>query len=91
MKAPLDAAFGRAWSWGDSAIHGDYLGGSITPEAVVRIYEVDDRFVVELRFFSTAGSAAAAAEQLAQAEELLIGKVLPTIDAKDVKDADPMD
>ena len=91
MKARLDAAFGKAWSWGDSAVHGDYLGGTITPEAVVRIYEIEERFVIELRFFSTAGSGAAAAEQLAQAEAMTLAKVLPAIAATDVQDAETMD
>jgi hypothetical protein len=91
MKARLDAAYGTSWSWGDSAIHGDYLGGKVTPEGVVRIYEVGDRFVVELRFYSTAASTATAAEQLAAAKASTLEKLLPAIEAKDVRETDPMD
>jgi hypothetical protein len=86
MKALLDDAFGVAWSWGDSAIYGDYLGGRLTPEAVGRVYEVGDRFVVELRFYSTGGNAV---EQVALAQGL-IAQLLLTIGASDVQDTDPM-
>jgi hypothetical protein len=86
MKARLDAAFEAPWTWGDSAIYGDYLGGQLTPEAVGRIYEAEDRFVVELRYYSTSRNAA---DEFARAREQ-VQRVLRTIEATDVQDADPM-
>lgn len=88
MKARLEAAFGNTWSWGDSAVKGDYLGGKVTPEAVVRIYEAGDRFIVELRFLSEA-TGASAADQLAAAKARTLDQLMAAIDAKDVRDAEP--
>ncbi len=88
MKPRLDALGPTPWSEGDSERHGDYLGGKLTAEAVGRIYKMREGFVVNLRFFSTNGDPLS---QLAMAKERLLTKVLPAVEAREVKPADPLD
>lgn len=88
MKKCLDVLGPKPWSDGDSERHGDYLGGKLTEEAVARIYKVGDGFIVNLRFFSMQGEPVT---QLAVSKERLINQVLPTVKARDVRLADPLD
>ena len=88
MKKRLDEAGPKPWSDGDSAYHGDYLGGTLTAEAVARIYKLRDGFVVNLRFFSEAGDPVA---QLASATDDLLHRVLPLVEARDVRSTDPLE
>lgn len=84
MKSRLNAAGPEAWVDGDSHHHGDYVAGRLTDEAVARIYDVGNGFIVNLRFFSKEGDPVA---QMAVAKERLLNTVLPTVDARNVTPA----
>ena len=88
MQALLSKMGVAGWSLGDSERLGDYLGGRLTEEAVGRIYKVKDGYVVNLRFFSKEGDAAA---QLGLAKKRLLEEILPAVSARDVKAAEPLD
>jgi hypothetical protein len=88
MKRRLDSAGPQPWVVGDSAYHGDYLGGKLTPETFARIYEVQDGFVVNLRLFSAEGDPIS---QLAKATDDLLKRVLPLVEARDIRSTDPLE
>lgn len=88
MLKRLNAAWSKPWTEGDSEHLGDYLGGRLTPEAVGRIYKVRDGYVVNLRFYSEKGDEA---QQLIEAQTVLVSKVLPIVEARDVEAADPLE
>lgn len=89
MKQLLDARRQRAWVFGDSEWHGDYLGGSISPEAIARIYATKSagRFHVSLRFVAEAGDPNGRAGFL-QAESILLQQILPAIEGRDIEPAE---
>jgi hypothetical protein len=91
MKRALSVPGQQEWVFGDSEWHGDYLGGSITPEAVARIYPTKrpDLFRVSLRFVSSAAEPNASA-RLREAERTLLDQVLAAIQARNIQPAEPM-
>jgi hypothetical protein len=91
MKRALSLAGKQEWIFGDSEWHGDYLGGSITPEAVARIYTTkrQDLFRVSLRFVTSAAEPNAEAK-LREAERTLLDQVLPAIHARNIQPAEHM-
>jgi hypothetical protein len=91
MKQILDAGRQQKWVFGDSEWHGDYLGGSISPEAVARIYALkgDKRFHVGLRFVAEAGDPDGRS-RLARAERTLLQEVIPVIKGRDVEPTEPL-
>ncbi len=88
MKEALDSSWREPWAEGDSAWNGDYLAKQITPEAIARIYERGDGFIVKL-LFETASPDADAERQLAAAEQTLMQKVIAPINARDVRECEP--
>ena len=88
MKAKLDSKGPRPWQVGDSDRHGDYLGGTVSPEGVARIYQVEEGFVVNLKFLSMDGDATA---QLERATGRVLQDVLPAVGARDVKPTSPVE
>ena len=91
MKRALFAATGEDWVFGDSEWHGDYLGGSVTPEAVVRIYPTKRTtlFHVCLRFVTSAAETNAVA-RMRKAERTLLDRILPAIHSHNVAQAEPL-
>lgn len=79
------------WAFGDSEWHGDYLGGSLTPEAVVRIYATkrSDLFNASLRLVTRAADENASAK-LHQAERRFLDQILPAIQGRNVQQAVPV-
>jgi hypothetical protein len=92
MKQILEAGGKQMWVSGDSEWHGDYLGGSLSPEAVARIYpvKIPGRFHVSLRFVIEAGDPNCNAKLL-QAEWILLKQVLPAIEGRDAQPAEPLE
>ena len=88
MKPCLEAASGGAWRDGDSAWHGDYLGGRLSEYSVARIYEVDAGYVVHLRFHCPHADAL---ERLSADQMRLLEVVLPAAQAKNVRMTEPVD
>jgi hypothetical protein len=86
MKSALSVPGQNEWVFGDSEWHGDYLGGSITPEAVARIYPTKRQtlFHVTLRFVTGAAEPNAEAK-LREAERTLLDQVLPAIHARNIQ------
>lgn len=91
MKRALTIATGEDWVYGDSEWYGDYLGGSITPEAVARIYPTKRTtlFHVCLRFVTSAAETNAVA-RMREAERTLLGQILPAIHAHNIQPAEPL-
>lgn len=88
MKPHLEAASGVVWRDGDSAWHGDYLGGHLSEDSVARIYEVASGYVVHLRFHCPLSDAP---ERLRRDEARLLEVVLPAICAEAVRATEPLD
>ncbi|MBZ5533482.1 MAG: hypothetical protein LAO20_18795 [Acidobacteriia bacterium] len=91
MKRALSVPGRHEWIFGDSEWHGDYLGGSITAEAVARIYPTKRQtlFHVSLRFVTGTGEPHAEAK-LREAERALLDQVLPAIQARNAQPAEPL-
>ena len=88
MKPCLEAASGIAWRDGDSAWHGDYLGGRLSEYGVARIYEVDAGYVVHLRFHCPHADAL---ERLIADQTRLLEVMLPAVCAESVRVTEPLD
>ncbi len=91
MKQILDARGLGAWVFGDSEWYGDYLGGSIAPRAVARIYALkyDRRFHLSLRLVTESDDARAKA-RLEEANQTVLEQVLPAIQGKDLRAVEPL-
>ncbi|MGZ4843573.1 MAG: hypothetical protein ACXVK3_04605 [Candidatus Angelobacter sp.] len=91
MKRALSVPGREEWVFGDSEWHGDYLGGSITPEAVARIYATrrTTLFHVSLRFVTSAAETNAVA-RMREAAQTLLGQILPAIHARNIKPVEPL-
>lgn len=91
MKRALSVATSEEWVYGDSEWHGDYLGGTVTPEAVARIYPTKRRtlFHVNLRFVTSAAEPNAIAK-LHEAERTFLDRILPAIHAHNIVQAEPL-
>lgn len=88
MKPHLEAASGVLWSDGDSAWHGDYLGGRLSKDSVARIYEVGLDYVVHLRFLCPHADAL---ERLRRDETRLLEVLLPAVNAVNAHVTEPLD
>ena len=88
LKLRLRDVTGINWEDGDSAYHGDYLGGRLSAEAVVRIYSVKIGYVANLRFYSKARDAIA---QLQGAESRLVNEILPAIGCRNARPCEPLE
>jgi len=86
MKPRLDALGLGDWQFGDSERLGPHLSGRLTPEAVARIYVVRVEgarsYRAHLRFYSEDENPV---PQLTAAKQLLVGVVLPSVSAKDIR------
>ena len=88
MKAQLEVASLTVWRDGDSAWHGDYLGGRLSEHGVARIYEVGSEYVVHLRFLSPHADAL---ERLLRDQVRLLEVMLPAVRAENVRVTAPLD
>ncbi len=91
MKGRLDATFETPWSLGDSHYLGDYLGGRLDENVVVRIYMVESGFVANLRYRSLDDDVIDANKQISNGERLLINRVLPMILAQNITPTEPLE
>ena len=89
MKQALEEAGKRPWHFGDSEWHGDYLGGSLSPQTVLRIYAMKGCYRAVLRFVSETGDARAW-EKFMGAQKLLLQTILPLIHAESIQPAEPL-
>lgn len=88
LKLRLRDVTGTDWKDGDSAYYGDYLGGRLSAEAVVRIYSVKIGYVANLRFYSKARDAIA---QLQGAQSRLVNVILPAIGCRNARPCEPLE
>lgn len=79
------------WDLFDNYYLGDYISGKLTKEAGVRIYEYEDRFILELRFCSAEDNADNAKSQLLEMQRKVLEEVLPMIEARNVLPTESFD
>lgn len=91
MKVRLDADSGIPWGLGDSHYHGDYLGGKPDVNVSARIYSVEHRFIVNLRYRSLDDDIESAKKQISNSERILHSNVLPLILAQNITPTEPVE
>jgi len=90
MKSELNRPGKVEWKLGDSTNHGDYLGGRITPEAIVRIYNLGgNEYHVNMKFYST--QTENVVSQLDNAKSILMNEIFSQFHVENVIIAEPLE
>lgn len=87
MLARINASWPSKWAEGDSDTK-EYIGGALTKPAVGRIYKVKSYYIANMKHWAKSDPDPI---ELLDAQQVMVGTLLPLVGAKNVNACEPFE